>query len=252
MKNILGMPLNASSHGGEIDTMMVIIHIFMLVLAVGWGAFFITALVRFRRSKSPKANYTGVKSKLSSYLEVTVVVVECVILLCFALPIWAKVVGDFPAKDKAVQVNVVAEQFAWNFHYAGDDNTFGRRDVKLIDSSNPVGLDKEDPAAADDVVTLNQLYLPKDKFAILNISSKDVIHSFGVYELRVKQDATPGLSIPIWVKPIREGKFDIVCSQLCGIGHYRMKGFANIVSPEAFNAWKKEALEEAADEDDFW
>ena len=107
-----------------------------------------------------------------------------------------------PSESEALVVQVTAEQFAWNVHYAGPDGVFGRTDIKLLDpQSNPLGLDRSDPAAKDDVTTLNQLYLPVNKPIIVRLRSKDVIHSFGVPEFRVKQDAIPGLTIPIWFVP---------------------------------------------------
>ena len=247
----LNMLPPAAKAATELDNMMAIIHWLMLVLGVGWTIFFFGALIRFRKKRNPKANYHGVQHKGSTYIEIAVIVAEAVLLVGFAFPIWAKVVKEFPDDKEALKVRVVAEQFAWNFHYPGEDGLFGRQDVKLIASGNPLGLDMADANAKDDIVTLNQLYLPIDKPTVCYISSKDVIHNFGVYALRVKQDATPGLSIPLWFVPTKEGKYEVVCSQLCGIGHYRMRGFVNIVSAEKFEEWKKEQKADAK-EDDSW
>ena len=136
----------------------------------------------------------------------------------------------------------------------------------MIDvQANPLGLDRADPVAKDDVTTLNQLYLPANRPVILKLRSKDVIHSFGVPEFRVKQDAIPGLTIPIWFVPdvttaemrARTGneafQYEIACAQLCGLGHYRMRGFVTVVTPEEFQAWmdaeqaKLRALDQTAD-----
>ena len=205
---------------------------FMLVLFVGWGGFFTYCLIRFRRSRNPVANYTGVKSHASSYSEIGVAVVEAILLFGFAIPIWAARVDRRPADNEALVVQVTGEQFAWNVHYAGPDGVFGHTDIKLLDlQSNPLGLDRSDPAAKDDVTTLNQLFLPVNKPIIVRLRSKDVIHSFGVPEFRVKQDAIPGLTIPIWFVPTvttaemrtrtgnPEFQYQIACAQLCGLGH---------------------------------
>ena len=129
-------------------------------------------------------------------------VVEMLLLFAFSIPLWAARVDHLPPASEALVVQVTAEQFAWNVHYPGPDGVFGRTDIKLLDlQSNPLGLDRSDPAAKDDVTTLNQLYLPVDKPVIVRLRSKDVIHSFGVPEFRVKQDAIPGLTIPIWFVP---------------------------------------------------
>jgi cytochrome c oxidase subunit 2 len=191
-------------------------------------------------------------------------VVEAVLLIGFAIPLWAARVDDRPPENEALIVQVTGEQFAWNVHYPGADRAFGRTDVKLLDlQSNPLGLDRSDPAAKDDVTTVNQLYLPVNRPIIVRLRSKDVIHSFGVPELRVKQDAVPGLTIPIWFIPTvttaemrsqigkPEFQYEIACAQLCGIGHARMRGFVTIQTPEEFQKWLEEAqAEQAATADD--
>ncbi len=243
MLNYLGLPIQASTHAGEIDHLISIVHWLMLVLFVGWGAFFLFVLFRFRKGANPRANYHGAKGKLSKMLEIGVVVVEAVLLLFYAIPAWATRVRDFPAENQATVVRVVAEQFAWNIHYPGPDGKFGRTDIKMIASDNPLGLDRRDQDAKDDITTINQLTLPVDKPVLVRLSSKDVIHSFGLFEMRVKQDAVPGLDIPVWFIPNRIGDYEIACSQLCGLGHYRMRGFVNIKSQADY---EKFLAEEAA------
>jgi cytochrome c oxidase subunit II len=250
MTDWLGLPALASAHGGQIDSLIGWIHVFMLVLFVGWGGFFAYTLIRFRRSRNPVADYTGVTSPASKYSEIGVAVVEAILLVGFAIPIWAARVDRIPPESEALVVQVTGEQFAWNVRYAGPDRVFGRTDVKLVDAqSNPLGLDRSDPAAKDDITTLNQLYLPVNKPIIVRLRSKDVIHSFGVPEFRVKQDAVPGFTIPIWFIPdvttaemrTRTGKpefqYEIACAQLCGLGHYRMRGFVTVQTAEEFQKW---------------
>ena len=201
MLQYLGMPVAASAHAGEIDQMMVLVHWLMLVLFVGWGAFFLFVLVRFRRGANPKASYTGAKGKFAKGTEVAVAIIEIVLLVFYAIPAWARRVTNFPADNEAVIVRVVGEQFAWNVQYPGADGKFGRTDLKLVSADNPLGLDRNDPDAKDDIATINQLNLPVDRPVLVHSSSKDVIHSFGLYEMRVKQDAVPGLEIPVWFIP---------------------------------------------------
>jgi cytochrome c oxidase subunit 2 len=258
MTNWLGLPQLGSAHGGQIDNMLGWIHIFMLVLFVGWGAFWAYCLIRFRRSRNPVANYKGVTSKASLYSEIGVAVVEGILLVGFAIPLWAARVDQRPPESEALVVHVTAEQFAWNVHYPGPDGKFGRQDLKLLDvAANPLGLDRNDPDAKDDVTTLNQLYLPVNKPIIVKLRSKDVIHSFGVPELRVKQDAIPGLTIPIWFIPTvttdemrtrlgnAEFQYEIACAQLCGLGHAAMRGFVTIQTAEDFKKWMDEKVKEA-------
>ena len=264
MTEWLGMPPLAVNHGAQIDNLIGWIHIFMLVLFVGWGGFFVYALIRFRKSRNPVANYTGVKSHASSYLEIGVAVAEAVLLIGFAIPMWAARVAAAPPENEALVVHVTGEQFAWNVRYAGPDGKFGRTDIKLIDAQeNPLGVDRSDPAAKDDVTTLNQLYLPANKPIIVKLRSKDVIHSFGVPEFRVKQDAVPGLTIPVYFVPTlttaqmrtqtgnAEFQYEIACAQLCGLGHYRMRGFVTVLSPEEFQKWMDERVAELASPDPF-
>ena len=125
----------------------------------------------------------------------------------------------------------------------------GEAAILFLLGTHPLGLDREDPAAKDDVTTVNQMYLPVNRPIIVRLKSKDVIHSFGVPEFRVKQDAIPGLTIPIWFVPTvttaemrsrtgkAEFKYEIACAQLCGLGHAQMRGFVTVQTPEEFKAW---------------
>ena len=143
---------------------------------------------------------------------------------------------------------MIAQQFAWNIHYPGPDGKFGTGKAELMnDATNPLGLDPADTNGADDIVTLNQMYIPVDKNVVVKLSSKDVIHSFGVPVLRVKQDAIPGMEIPIWFKAKQTSEparpFEIACAQLCGIGHSTMRGFVNVMPQADFDAWLAKAGE---------
>jgi len=250
LENFLGLPMipiHASKHGVVADGVNEFIHWIMFILFIGWFAFFVYSLIRFRKSSNPKANYYGVTSHHSRYVEGAIIIVEIILLFGFSIPLYSKWTNDFPAEKDSVVVRVVAEQFAWNFHYAGADGIFGKGDPSRIDvQSNPLGLDRTgDPYAKDDVVT-STLHVAKGKPTITHISSKDVIHSFGVPALRLKQDAIPGITIPIHFVPTREGKYLIACSQLCGVGHAKMKGVINVHSQTDFDAWLAKAGQEAA------
>jgi len=258
MLNWLGMPPAASAHAGEIDTMIVLVHWLMLVLFVGWGAFFLYVLVKFRRGANPRASYGGAKGKVSKGLEVGIAIIEAILLFFYALPAWARRVTNFPAGNEAVIVRVVGHQFAWEVQYAGADGKFGRTDPKLVAADNPLGLDRTDPDGKDDITDTNQLHIPVNRPVLVHLSSQDVIHSFGLYEMRVKQDAVPGLDIPIWFIPTvttadmraRTGKadfdYEITCSQLCGLGHFRMRGYVVIQSETDFANWMAEQVKALA------
>jgi cytochrome c oxidase subunit 2 len=234
MLELLGLPPQASTHAGEIDHMIVLVHWLMLVLFVGWGAFFLFVLFRFRKGANPKADYVGAKGKIAKGTEIGVAIVEVVLLLVYAIPAWATRVGTFPSESEATVVRVTAKQFEWISHYPGADGRFGRREVARVAADNPLGLVRTEPDAKDDIVTTNQLNLPVDRPVLVQLTSLDVIHSFGLFEMRVKQDAIPGMEIPVWFVPNKTGQYEIACSQLCGIGHFRMRGFVNIQTDADF------------------
>jgi cytochrome c oxidase subunit 2 len=265
MGNWFTMPRLASQHGAALDHTNDIVHWVMLVLFVGWSLFFLYVLWRFRAKRNPVADHKGVTSHTSTWLEGAVALVEAILLIGFSIPLWAQRVEGFPAPQDATRVRVVAQQFAWNIHYPGPDGKFGKTDIAKIDlQTNPLGLDRTDPDAKDDIVTLNQLHLPVDKPVIVDLSSKDVIHSFNLKEFRVKQDAIPGLTIPLWFVPnvtteqMRqkvgnpEFTYEIACAQLCGLGHYSMRGYVTIHTQDDFDAWLKAEGEKLSSEDAAW
>ncbi|MDA0986365.1 MAG: hypothetical protein O3A55_01965 [Bacteroidetes bacterium] len=206
MREFLNLPLDASAHGLQIDEMISLIHWVMFILTFGWGLFFAYTLYKFRSSKNTIASYTGVTSKTSTWLEVGMVVFEAILLIGFAIPLWADRVVGFPKKDESLIVRVVAEQFAWNIHYPGKDGEFGKTDITLVTPDNPLGIDRNDESAKDDIITNNQLNIPINKPIIVYLSSKDVIHGFALPVLRVKHDAIPGTIIPVWFKATKTTK----------------------------------------------
>ena len=254
----LRLPVNASAHGHEIDMMIYMIHILMLVLFIGWGLFYIVVLVRFNRHTHPKADYHGLRSHATSAVEIALAVIEVVLLVGFSIPFWAKQVNAFPSnRPDTIEIRVVAEQFAWNIHYPGGDGIFGKTDMQYFDKqSNPLGIDPSDQKGKDDIVTINQLHLPIGRPVVIYLSSKDVIHCIGLNVMRVKQDVIPGLSIPVWFTPTKTGQFEIACAQLCGIGHYSMKGYLTIHTQEDYDQWLSEqATSQGSGEggsDSFW
>ncbi|HXT21918.1 MAG TPA: cytochrome c oxidase subunit II [Thermoanaerobaculia bacterium] len=267
MNDWLGLPVRASAHAADIDGVTIWVHLLMFVMFIGWSAFFLYMLVRFRRGRHPKADYAGLRTHATRWVEWGVVVAELVLLFGYSVPLWSQRVDKFPPEEQALEVHVTPEQFAWNIHYAGNDGIFGRTKPELVDtSSNPMGIDPADPAGKDDVTTINQLHLPVGRPVIVRLRSKDVIHSFMLNEFRVKQDAIPGLSIPLWFIPtvttaeIREKTgnpkydYEIACAQLCGIGHSKMRGFVTVHPAAEFDAWLRGESTKAASSggDEFW
>jgi cytochrome c oxidase subunit 2 len=243
LNELIGLPPNASEHGYQIDHIIEFSHWFMGALFLGWSVFFIYVLLRFRKGRHPVADHEGVKSGISTHLEFAVVLIEAVLLIGFAIPLWAKRVNQFPEDKDAILVHAIGQQFNWNFHLPGPDGQFGRRDIALVSNSNPLGLDSKDPASKDDIVVLGELHVPVDRPVIIELSSKDVIHNFALPHMRMAQDAIPGQIIPMWFKPIKTGSYEVVCGQLCGLGHYSMKGMLVVDNPADYQAWLKERVE---------
>lgn len=228
------LPVQGSAHAGEIDTIMLLVHALMFALAFGWGAVFVYTLVRFRRSRQPRADHGGARSRMSIYTEVGIVLAELILLVGFSIPAWATRLRDVPQTSEAVVVRVVAEQFAWNVHYPGRDGLFGSTSVAQVGADNPIGLDPSSPGAQDDITLVNEMIVPLGRPVVVQLSAKDVIHSFGVPAMRIKQDANPGMMATAWFTPTRPGEYDIACSQLCGLGHYRMRAVLRVVSGDEF------------------
>jgi cytochrome c oxidase subunit 2 len=231
------LPLPASADAASIDAIITLVHALMAALFAGWGLYFAWVLVRYRRRRQPVANPAGAKGRFALATEIGVVVAEALLLVVFALPLWANRTAVQPADPDAVVIRVVAEQFSWNVHYPGPDGRFGTTRLALISPTNPLGLDRQSPFGKDDVVEAGQIHLPINRRAIIQLTSKDVIHSFGVPAMRVKRDAIPGLVAPIWFTPTVPGTFEIACSQLCGLAHFRMRGTIVVESEAAFRKY---------------
>ena len=202
---------------------------------------------RYQDAPGAKAAYWHDNPKL----EISWTLVTAGILLVFlvnALTLWAKITNADARPADAVTIEIVGQQFAWNFRYPGKDGVFGRTDVMKVDAEmgNFVGLDTGDPAAADDLVPAQGvLLIPEGRPVLLRIRSLDVIHSFFLPNFRVKQDAMPGMTVETWFTPTRAGKFEIACAEHCGLGHYKMQGTVYVRPADAFRA--ETASQEALD-----
>lgn len=202
-------------------------------LALGW------AIWKFRDTGKPgdRAVYTHGSNRL----EVIWTVITAVIFIGLAVmgqSVWASLrLHDAPPGSYTVEV--VAQQFQWNFHYAGADKKFGRTDPALIDdgSLNFIGLDAEDAAGRDDSVTA-ALVVPAGRPVELRLRSKDVIHNFWVPQLRFKQDLVPGMEIKVnfQIQPNKVGKYELACAELCGQLHFKMKSYMLVVTEEEITA----------------
>ena len=236
-------PVLASEHGGRIDSLFMAVLVvtgIAFVLVQGALGFFIA---RYGENGGERASYWHDNPKAEAFLLIGTAVILTV-LVFMGQRVWASIYfSDEPAN--ATEIHVTGEQFSWTFQYAGQDGQFGRTDNKLITSTNSIGLDREDPVGKDDVVSANIMHVPIGKPVRVRLRSKDVIHSFFLPNLRVKQDAVPGMGIEIWFTPTRAGQYEIACAELCGLGHYRMRAFLTVdESQDAFNKWMEEAAKQ--------
>ncbi len=233
-----GLPVQASTYADKVDNALNLLHVGMALIFVLWLIFFVYCLVRFRKRSGHAAEHAPFKSVWTSFIpDAFVLGFELWLVFMYGLPIWSHIKEKFPADAESVVVQMTAEQFSWGFQYAGPDGKFGRRDPKFMSIGNPLGIDHDDPASADDIVTRNEMHVPLGKPTVLYMTSKDVIHSFFVPEFRTKQDVVPGLQTKLWFTPNKVGRYEIACAQLCGTAHYAMRGEVVVVTPEEFEAW---------------
>ena len=200
-------------------------------IALGW------AVWKFRDTGKPGDR--AIYSHGSNRLEMLWTVITAVVFISLAImgqSVWAALrLHDAPPGSYSVEV--VAQQFQWNFHYAGADNKFGRTDPQLIDDGalNFIGLDPEDAAGRDDSVTA-ALAIPVNRPVELRLRSKDVIHNFWVPQLRFKQDLVPGMEIKVHFTANKVGKYELACAELCGQLHFKMKSYMLVLPEDELSA----------------
>ena len=228
------LPPAASSHAAGMDAMLLHVHWMVIGLFVGWAIYFLYVLLRYRAGRNPHAFREGTRGGVAIFIFVGVVVAEAVLLIGSALPLWFERTSARPSQGNPLVLRVIGQQFAWNVHYPGADGQFGEASLSLVSADNPIGLDRSSKFGRDDLVLQNDIHLVLDRPTIVELSSKDVIHSFGIPAMRVKQDIVPGLRSAVWFTPTMTGEFDVACSQLCGVGHYLMRAVVTVESNDAF------------------
>lgn len=223
------LPFDASAHGPAIDRQLLLNLWIILILAALAHLILLVGLVLRRRA--------AVAHSRIEYISLTALALLFAFLGIRAQRLWAaaRYTGADPS---ALQVQVVGEQFAWYFRYPGADYTFGATKPALVDagSGNPLGIDPKDPHGSDDIVA-SELVLPANREIDLRIDSLDVIHGFSVPQMRLKQNAVPGMTIHVHFTPKIPGTYAILCTQVCGMGHYRMNANLRVLPPEEFAAW---------------
>jgi len=225
------LPVDASLHGPAVDHHLLLNLWIALALLAFAHILLFASLVRRRNSQRSASQL------LCEYLPLTAITLLFLFLGIRAEHLWAaqRYTGADPS---AMQVEVTGMQFAWYFRYPGTDAHFGLTHLTLADaaSGNPLGLDSHDPYAADDIVS-SQLVLPVGREVDLALHSTDVIHGFSIPALRLKQNAVPGETVHIHFTPTLPGEYAILCTQVCGSGHFRMNATLRIVPLAEFNAW---------------
>jgi cytochrome c oxidase subunit 2 len=230
-------PPVASQHGTGVDRMISYLLVVTGIVFVVGHAVLIAFIVRYRRGREKSASIPRRAEWVWTLVPVAAVALFSEVgVIVIGLPVWASVYGEPPANTFTVEVT--GKQFEWLVRYPGKDGKFGRVDPKLVnDAENPLGLDEKDPASTDDVILRGTMHLPVDRPVQVRIRSLDVLHSFSLPELRVKQDAVPGYTTGARFTPTKAGKYEIACAELCGLGHYRMRGYLFVKSAKDFEEW---------------
>ena len=211
------LPENVSTFGGEIDDLFYVIYYITGAAFIVVTALMIIFLIMYRQREGRRATYTHG----STALEITWTVIPAIVFvgLSFAsVSSWGKIKSHAPPAD--VQIQVTAKQFNWEIDYPGPDGKFGTE---------------------DDIQAENDLTVPVNKVVHIILKSKDVIHSFFLPNLRVKQDSVPGRDILVWFQAVKPGKYELPCAELCGFGHSGMRGWLHVKTPEEYAKWVEES-----------
>ena len=223
-----------ASNWGGIDTTVLITFWVCGVVFAAVGLFMAYATWRFRHREGARAHYEPENSRLEWGLTI-VTTIGVVAMLAPGLIVWEDYVN---VPDEAEEFEVLAQQWKWGFRFPGEDGLFGTVDVKNIRSDNPFGMNPDDPRGADDVlVRSGTVHLPLNQPLKANLRSTDVLHDFFVPEFRAKMDSVPGMITYFWFEPTRPGRYEILCAELCGNGHYTMRGWVEVQEREDFEAW---------------
>jgi len=227
----------ASVQGRVIDEYFNAILFVTAIAFVATHLFLATALIRYAARGTERAGHWH--EHLGVELTWTLVPGAAFVLLgILGVFTWSRLYSAPPAGTQIVEVT--GRQFFWYVRYPGPDGRFARTDPKFVSQSDPLGLDPADPATKTNVVVLNELHMVQGRPIEVRLRSLDVIHSFFLPNFRMKQDAVPGRTIAIWFTPDRAGTYQIACAQLCGVGHFTMRGNVTVESQQAYDQWLRQ------------
>jgi cytochrome c oxidase subunit II len=223
-----------ASNWGVIDTTLVITFWITGAVFIAVVLFMAYCVFRFRHRPGSRADYEPENRRLELWLT-GLTALGIAALLAPGLYAWNRFINP---PDDAMQVEVFAQQWRWSFRLPGEDGQLGRTDIRLVDWDNPLGIVPTDPAGADDIVIDGgDLYLLVDQPVTMLLRSADVLHNFYVPEFRGKMDMVPGMVTYFWFTPTRTGEFEVLCAELCGIGHAIMRGYVQVVEQDEYQAW---------------
>lgn len=223
----------ASNWGAMDDTTTITLWVTGFVF-VAVNLFMTYAIIRYRHRKGGRAAYEPENKKLEWWLT-GVTAVGIVAMLAPGLFVWAKFVN---VPEDASVIEAVGQQWHWSYRFPGKDGVLGTVDARHVSDKNPFGMNPDDPNGQDDVLVASpEVHLPIGRPVKVLLRSKDVLHNFAVAQFRVKMDLVPGLVSYLWLTPTRTGKFDLLCQELCGIGHYAMRGSVVVEEEAAFQTW---------------
>jgi cytochrome c oxidase subunit 2 len=204
------------------------------VVFIALNAFLIWVVIRYRHRKGVKAHYEPESHKLEWTLTI-ITTVGVVAMLAPGLVVWDRVVT---VPDDAETVEIVGQQWNWSYRFPGPDGVLGQVGIEELSVDNPFGMKDDDPAGLDDILVADgELHLQVGKTYKFVLRSKDVLHNFTVPQFRVKMDLVPGMVPYVWATVTKPGRYDIMCEELCGIGHWAMRGSVVVEDEAAFKAW---------------
>ncbi len=223
-----------ASNWGMIDTTIDITFWVTGIVFVAVNAFMAYCIIKFRHRKDRRSDYEPENRKLELWLT-GITAVGVAAMLAPGLIVWAEFVT--PPED-AHEIEAIGQQWHWSYRLPGQDGKFGNVDAAFYSDDNPFGMDPEDPHGQDDrLIESNIVHLPVDQPVKINLRAKDVLHNFTVAQFRVKMDLVPGLVSYLWLTPTKVGEYEVLCEELCGIGHFAMRGMVVVDEQADYDAW---------------
>lgn len=223
-----------ASNWGSIDTTLFITLIISGIFFIAITVFMAVAIMRYRHKEGARAHYQPESKKLEFWL-IVVTSIGIAAMLAPGLVVYNEFIR---VPKEAYELEVVAQQWQWTYRFPGQDGKLGRSDIKFVDAINPLGIDPKDPAGQDDIlIKNNEIRLPLNRPVKVLLRSKDVLHDFYIPQIRSKMDMVPGMVSYFWFTPTKTGKYEVLCAEFCGVGHYNMRGQMIVEEQGAFDQW---------------